>query len=68
VQQLRERHVIFDRDSKFDSDVIASLEATGLEPKRTSIQAPWQNGITERRVGSCRRENLDHSLWKSGMW
>ena len=50
VQQLREalaeagpyRHVIFDRDSKFDADVIAFLEATGFKPKRTSIQAPWQ--------------------------
>ena len=70
VQQLREafaeagpyRHVIFDRDSKFDADVIAFLEATGLKPKRTSIRAPWQNGIAERWVGSCRREILDHVI------
>jgi hypothetical protein len=45
VQQLREafpeagpyRHVILDRDSKFDVDVITFLKATGLKPKRTSI-------------------------------
>ena len=68
VQQLREtfpeaspyRYVILDRDSKFDADVIAFLKATGLEPKRTSVQAPWQNGIAERWVGSVRREILDH--------
>ena len=50
VQQLREtfaeatlyRYVILDRDSIFNSDAIAFLQATGLEPKRTSIQAPWQ--------------------------
>jgi len=70
VQQLREafpeacpyRYAILDHDSKFDGDVIAFLKATGLEPKRTSIQAPWQNGIAERWVGSCRREILDHVI------
>ena len=34
----------------------------GLRPKRTNIQAPWQNGIAERWVGSCRRERLDHII------
>ncbi len=70
VQQLREafpdagpyRYVILDRDSKLDADVIAFLKATGLEPKRTSIQAPWQNGVAERWIGSCRREILDHVI------
>jgi putative transposase len=27
---------------------------------RTSLQSPWQNGIAERWVSSCRRERLDH--------
>ena len=70
VQQLREafpeavpyRYVILDRDSKFDADVIAFLKATGLKPKRTSVQAPWQNGVAERWIGSCRREILDHVI------
>jgi transposase InsO family protein len=70
VQQLREafpeagpyRYAILDRDAKFDADVIAFLQATGLKPKRTSVQAPWQNGIAERWVGSCRREILDHVI------
>jgi putative transposase len=70
VQQLREafpeagpyRYVILDRDSKFDNEVITFLKATGLQPKRTSIRAPWQNGIAERWVGSCRREILDHVI------
>jgi len=26
------------------------------------VQAPWQNGTAERRVGSCRRELLDHMI------
>ncbi len=70
VQQLREtfpeagpyRYVILDRDTKFDSTVITFLQSTGLTPKRTSVQAPWQNGISERWVGSCRREMLDHII------
>jgi hypothetical protein len=70
VQQLREafpeageyRYVIFDHDWKFNEDVIAFLKATNLKPKRTSIQAPWQNGTAERWVGSCRRELLDHII------
>ena len=70
VQQLREafseagphRYVILDHDSKFNADVITFLKATGLQPKRTSVQAPWQNGIAERWVGSCRREILDHVI------
>jgi putative transposase len=70
VQQLREtfpeadpyRFVIFDHDSKFNADVITLLTSIGLEPKHTSVQAPWQNGIAERWVGSCRREMLDHTI------
>jgi hypothetical protein len=70
VQQLREafaeaapyRFVILDRDSIFNADVIAFLEATGLKAKKTSMPAPWQNGTAERWIGSCRREILDHII------
>ena len=70
VQQLRSaflesgqyRYVIFDHDSKLNEDVIAFLKATRLNVKRTSVQAPWQNGTAERWIGSCRREVLDHII------
>jgi putative transposase len=70
IQQLREafpevgklRYIILDRDAKFNADVLAFLKATGLKPKRTSIQSPWQNGVAERWVGGCRRELLDHVI------
>ena len=55
-------YAIFDRDSKYDADVITFLKATGLQAKQTSVQAPWQNGVAERWVGSCRREILDHVI------
>jgi hypothetical protein len=29
---------------------------------QTSVQSPWQNGVAERWVGSCRRELLDHVI------
>jgi len=70
VQQLKEtfpeagpnRYEIFDQDSKFDPSVSAFLRATGLQPKRISVQAPWQSGVCERWVGSYRREILDHVI------
>jgi len=78
VQQLREafpdarpyRYVILDHDWKFNADVIGLLKSTGLKPKYTSVPAPWQNGIAERWIGSCRRELLDHviALGESHLW
>jgi transposase InsO family protein len=70
VQQLHEafpeagpyRYAIFDRDSTFNDEVVTFLKATGLKPKRTSLRSPWQNGIAERWVGSCRREILEHVI------
>src|SRR6267143_1119768 len=67
TQQLREafpfetslKYLIFDRDRKFGFEVIAAVKATRIIPKRTSFRSPWQNGIAERWVGSCRRDLLD---------
>ena len=56
------RYVILDRDRKFVAQVTGFLTAAGLEPKRTSVRAPWQNGVAERWIGSCRREILDHVI------
>ena len=70
LQQLREafsecvpyRYVILDRDSKLSSEVADLLRASGADPTRTSFRSPWQNGVAERRIGSCRREMLDHVI------
>jgi hypothetical protein len=48
--------------STFNDEVVTFLKATRLKPKRTGVQALWQNGIAERWVGSCRREILDHVI------
>ncbi len=66
-QQLREafpcdsapRWLIFDRGCNFNRDVVETIRSFGIEPKRTNFQSPWQNGVAERFVGSCRRDLLD---------
>ena len=62
VQQMREawpyapahRFLVFDRDSKFGSDVVSAVKDLGSEPTRTAFRSPWQNGVAERCVESCR--------------
>ena len=70
VQQMREawpyasahRFLIFDRDSKFSCDVVSAAQALASKPVRTAFRSPWQNGVAERWVGSCRRDLLDHVI------
>ena len=70
VQQLREafpfgsapRFLIFDRDGKYGLEVPAAVRALKISPVRTSFESPWQNGIAERWVESCRRDLLDHVI------
>ena len=70
VQQLREafpeesapKYLILDRDGQFRGEVAAMLECLGSELIRTAYRSPWQNGVAERWVGSCRRELLDHVI------
>ena len=70
VQQMREawpyvpahRFLVFDRDPKFGNDVISAAKDLGSQPVRTAFRSPWQNGVAERWVGSCRRDLLDHVI------
>jgi putative transposase len=70
VQQLREawayqqphRFLLFDRDAKFGCDTVSAVRDMGSEPTRTAFGCPWQNGVAERWVGSCRRDLLDHVI------
>jgi putative transposase len=69
-RQLREafpepcpyRYALLDCDAKFGKDVTDMLISSGIKPKRIGYRCPWQNGISERCVGSCRRELLDHVI------
>ena len=54
--------MIFDRDAKFNADVVATVEDYGMRPMRTALRSSWQNGIAERWVGSVRCDLLDHVI------
>ncbi len=54
--------MILDRDGKFGQEVTDFLADVGVIPKRISAASPWQNGVAERWVSSCRRELLDQVL------
>ena len=70
IQQLREafpfdtapKYLIFDRDAIFSAKVVGFVKAMGIKPCRTAYRSPWQNGVAERWIGSCRRELLDHVI------
>jgi putative transposase len=70
VQQMREawpyapapKFLLFDHDSKFGNDVVCAAKTLGSEPLRIAFRSPWQNGVAERWVGSCRRDLLDHVI------
>ena len=51
-----------DRDTKFTAAWDAVFTAAGTRILRSPIQAPRANAITERWIGSCRRELLDQTL------
>jgi putative transposase len=68
IQQLREvfpfgsapGYLIFDRDAKYGLELPGALRSLNISPVRTSFESPWQNGVAERWVESCRRDLLDH--------
>jgi len=70
AQQLREafpydpaiKYLIFDRAANFGEEVVGTIKNFGIQPKQTSFCSPWQNGVAERFVGSCRRDLLNHVI------
>jgi putative transposase len=70
VQQLQEafpfesapRFLVFDRDAKYGLEVPVAVRSLRISPVRTSFESPWQNGVAERWVESCRRDLLNHVI------
>jgi putative transposase len=70
VQQIREafpyestpKFLIFDHDAKYGLEVPAAIRSMRIACVQTYVQCPWQNGVAERWVGSCRRELLDQVI------
>ncbi len=38
------------------------MKSFGVQPKWISFRSPWENGVAERWVGSCRHDLLDHVI------
>jgi putative transposase len=70
VQQLRQafpfdsasRFLILDRDAKYGLEVPAAVRSMKINAIQTTYQSPWQNGVAERWIGSCRHDLLDHVI------
>ena len=57
----RAKFVLHDRDASFTQAFDAVFQAAGIRVIRSAVQAPRMNSITERWIGSCRRELLDRT-------
>ena len=58
----RAKFVLRDRDASFTQAFDAVFQAAGIRVIRSAVEAPRMNSITERWIGSCRRELLDRTL------
>jgi transposase InsO family protein len=54
------RYIIRDRDRVYGGVFIRRLRAVGIRDRPIAPQSPWQNGYSERLIGSIRRDCLDH--------
>ena len=58
--QQAPRYIVRDRDCVYGDVVIQRLRAMGIRDQPISPRSPWQNGYSERLIGSIRRDCLDH--------
>ena len=54
------RYIVRDRNSVYGEVFTRRLRAMGIRDRPTAPRSPWQNGHTERLIGSIRRKCLDH--------
>ena len=50
------RYLVHDRDRSYGEVFLRRVRAMGIRDRPTSPRSPWQNGYTERLIGSIRRE------------
>ena len=53
-------NIVRDRDSVYGEVFTRRVRAVGIRDRPTAPRSPWQNGHTERLIGSIQRECLDH--------
>ncbi len=70
IQQLREtlafdqstKYIIRDNDAIYSDDFKRQIKLFNLKDTPTAPHSPWQNPLTERVIGTLRRECLDHLI------
>jgi transposase InsO family protein len=62
ICRVAQDHVRVDVVVAIPVEVINTVKSFGIQPKRTSFRSPWQNGVAEGWVSSCRRDLLDHVI------
>src|SRR6266568_3438870 len=58
--QQTPRYIVRDRDRVYGGVFAQRLRAMGIRDRPISPRSPWQNGYSERLIGSIRRDCLDH--------
>jgi transposase InsO family protein len=53
-------YLVRDNNRSYGATFITRVGAIGIRDRPISPGSPWQNGITERLIGTLRRECLDH--------
>jgi transposase InsO family protein len=56
------RYLVRDRDAVYGRDFLSRTRRLGVETLLTPVRAPRANAVAERRVGTLRRECLDHII------
>jgi Integrase core domain len=57
------QYIIRDRDRVYGDLLIRRLRAMGIRVRPIAPRSPWQNGHSERLIGSIRRECTFASCW-----
>jgi hypothetical protein len=55
-------YLVHDRDRVYGEAFTRRIRAMGIRDRPTAPRSPWQNGYSERLIGSIRRECLDHVI------
>ena len=56
------RYLLHDRDSIYGNSFRQPVREVGSNEVLTAPRSPWQSPFVERRIGSIRRECLDHVI------
>ena len=59
---MGDRAAVSHPGSRWGAVFRSRLQAMGINEVLTAPRSPWQNGYTERIIGSIRRECLDHVI------